>query len=106
MWLVLLALKSGGGSTQRALADHLGLRQPTLTHHLTGMEAGGLVTRERDPANRRAQNVALTAKGEALFRRLRDVAVRFDRRLRKGLDEDQLDALRLTLDQLTANAAR
>jgi MarR family transcriptional regulator for hemolysin len=105
VWLVLLALKSGGGATQRALADHLGLSQPTLTHHLHGMEVMGLLTRERDPGNRRAQTITLTAEGEVLFRRLRDVAVRFDRRLRAGLDEDHVAELRVALDRLVANAS-
>jgi MarR family transcriptional regulator for hemolysin len=103
VWLVLLAVKSDGGATQRALADQLGLRQPTLTHHLHAMEASGLITRERDPANRRAQRITLTDEGEALFRRLRDVAVRFDRRLRTGLDDDRVAELREVLDRLAAN---
>jgi MarR family transcriptional regulator for hemolysin len=70
------------------------------------MEAAGLMTRERDPANRRAQRITLTDEGEALFRRLRDVAVRFDRRLRTGLDDDQVAELRQVLDRLAANVTR
>jgi MarR family transcriptional regulator for hemolysin len=103
-WLVLLAVKTGRGANQRGLAEQLGLRQPTVTHHLSGMEAAGLLTRQRDPANRRAQQVVLTEGGEALFHRLRKVAQRFDQRLCRGIDEAELDAFRSVLDRLVANA--
>ncbi len=44
------------------------------------MESAGLVTRRRDPANRRLHLVELTPAGDALFLRLRDAATAFDRR--------------------------
>jgi MarR family transcriptional regulator for hemolysin len=60
------------------------------------MESAGLVTRRRDPRNRRLHVVELTPDGDALFLRLREVAFAFDQRLRTGLasqDVDQLEAL-------------
>ena len=49
------------------------------------MESAGLLTRRRDPRNRRLHLVELTPEGEALFSRLREVAFAFDQRLRAGL---------------------
>src|SRR3954462_6058195 len=69
-WLVLLSLKTAGLRTQGELAHGGGLRQPTLSHHLDGLERAGFVTREREPGNRRVQRVELTPEGEALFLRL------------------------------------
>ena len=54
-WLILVSLKSGRPETQRQLADAVGIRGATLTHHLEGLERNGLVARERDPNNRRVQ---------------------------------------------------
>jgi MarR family transcriptional regulator for hemolysin len=105
-WLVLLAAKRGEHRTQAALAEEVGVRQPTLTHHLDGMERAGLVTRERDPGDRRVQRVLLTPAGEELFLRLRTAAVAFDERLRAGLDDADVSALRRLLGALAANAAR
>ena len=62
----------------------------TLTHHLNAMESAGLVTRRRDPANRRVHVVELTPAGDALFLHLRDAAMAFDQRLRTGLSERDL----------------
>src|SRR3954453_11424132 len=81
-WLVLLSLKSRRWETQRELAKALDIEGPTLTHHLDGLERAGLVTRTRDPGNRRVQRVELTEEGDAAFNRLRRAATGFDQRLR------------------------
>ena len=103
-WLVLSSLKNGEHRTQGDLAAAMGIRQPTLTHHLDGLERAGLVTRERDPANRRVQRVALTEAGAALFVRLRRSAAAFDGRLKAGLDDDEVALLRRLLAQLVENS--
>src|ERR1700716_1820422 len=66
-WLVLLSVKARGWDNQRELADAVGIQEATLTHHLNAMEADGLLTRTRDPANRRIHQVQLTDEGENLF---------------------------------------
>jgi MarR family transcriptional regulator for hemolysin len=102
-WLILLSLKTRRPETQRELAAAVGIEGATLTHHLAGLERDGLVTRARDPENRRVHRVALTEKGEAAFQRLRRAAVKFDARLRAELDDDEIGQLRETLARLEAN---
>src|SRR5215467_14026325 len=92
-WLILLSLKSGRPETQRELARAVGIQGATMTHHLDALEKAGLVTRTRDPENRRVQRVELTAEGDAAFHRLRKVAMKFDQRLREGLSEKELSQL-------------
>jgi MarR family transcriptional regulator for hemolysin len=103
-WLVLVSLKNKVPGAQRELADAVGIEGPTLTHHLNRMEAAGLVTRRRDPENRRVHLVELTADGEALFRRLRAAVTAFDGELRQGISENQLATLRRLLGRLRSNA--
>src|SRR4051812_20461976 len=103
-WLVLSSLKDGEHRTQGDLAAAVGVRQPTLTHHLDGLERAGLVTRDRDPPNRRVQRVALTETGEALFVRLRRSAAAFDRRPQAGLDDGEIAQLRRLLGHLVENS--
>ena len=71
VWLILLNLKIRKPANQRELAEAVGVREATLTHHLNAMDARGLVTRTRDAANRRVQVVALTEAGEAAFGEMR-----------------------------------
>ena len=103
MWLVLLSLKSRPTANQRELAAAVGIQDATLTHHLNGMEADGLLTRRRDPANRRVHLVELTEAGDAAFRRLRTVAQHYDTRLRTGFSDAELDTLRGLLGRLRDN---
>src|SRR5712691_1588628 len=100
IWLVLISLKSGQAASQRQLAATVGIQGATLTHHLNAMETAGLVTRRRDPANRRIHVVELTPEGDALFFRLRDAAMAFDQRLRSGLAERDLDQIEDLLTRL------
>ena len=104
VWLILLNLKIGKPANQRELAEAVGVREATLTHHLNAMDARGLVTRTRDAANRRIHVVALTEAGEAAFERLRDTAIAFDARLRAGLDDTDLATLAALLGRLAGNA--
>jgi MarR family transcriptional regulator, transcriptional regulator for hemolysin len=105
VWLVLISLKSGQRASQRELADAVGVTGATLTHHLDAMEAAGLVTRQRDPANRRLHLVRPTADGDALFFRLRDAAMAFDKRLRSGLSEPEIAQLEALLTRLGGNVS-
>ena len=104
IWLILLNLKIRKPASQRELAAAVGVREATLTHHLNAMDTSGLITRNRDAANRRVQVVALTEAGEAAFARLRDTAVAFHARLRAGLADADLAALGALLGRLAANA--
>jgi MarR family transcriptional regulator for hemolysin len=105
VWLILLNLKVRRPGTQRELADAVGIREATLTHHLNAMDADGLITRTREAANRRVQVVTLTDKGDQAFLSLRAAAMAFDARLRTGLADPDLATLETLLTRLSANAA-
>ena len=105
VWLVLISLKARRLPNQRQIAESIGIQGATLTHHLNAMEADGVVTRRRDPTNRRVHVVELTKAGDALFLRLRDAAVAFDRQLRAGLKEEEIASFTRVLDRLGANVA-
>jgi MarR family transcriptional regulator for hemolysin len=103
VWLVLIALRTRATRNQRELAAVVGIQGATLTHHLNGMEAAGLVTRRRDPANRRVHVVELTEAGDQAFHRMAGAALAFDERLRSGFTTGELTEARGLLDRLAAN---
>jgi MarR family transcriptional regulator, transcriptional regulator for hemolysin len=105
VWLVLISLKSGQPANQRELAAAVGVQEATLTHHLNAMEADGLVTRRRDPGNRRVHLVELTAAVDELFFRLAGAASAFDAKLRSGLSGHEDGQLRELLARLRDNVA-
>jgi len=105
VWLVLVNLKMRTIASQRELAEAMGIREATLTHHLNAMETAGLITRRRDPANRRIHVVELTEAGESSFGRLREAALAFDAQLRRNVTQDEIAALENLLGRLAANVA-
>lgn len=102
-WLILITLKTRRMENQRALAEAVGIQGATLTHHLNAMENDGLITRRRDPANRRVHVVELTEQGEAAFHRMRKAAVAFDKRLRTGISDEEVARLTELLDRMRDN---
>jgi DNA-binding MarR family transcriptional regulator len=74
MWayVVLINLDDEPVRTQAALAESIGADKTRIIDVLDDLQARGLITRDPDPADRRARMLGLTAKG----RRLRDTAQR------------------------------
>jgi MarR family transcriptional regulator, transcriptional regulator for hemolysin len=104
-WQVLLLVRSQQWGTQSRMAEAMGVTGATLTHHLNALESQGLVRRWREESNRRVQHVALTDEGEALFERLREVAVAHDRHLRSQLTDEELAQFATLLEKLQAGVA-
>ena len=69
------------------LAEAMGVTPSTMSLNLTRLEAAGLITRERDPADRRVMNVRLSAAGAEV----RDAS--------GELDVARVDAILRTLDR-------
>ena len=105
-WLVLVSLMGRAHGSQRDLAEAVGIEGATLTHHLNRMEAAGLVTRRRDPDNRRVHQVELTKAGDGTFHTMRVRVAAFDKQLRAGFTHDELAQLGGFLDRVRANAAK
>jgi MarR family transcriptional regulator, transcriptional regulator for hemolysin len=103
IWLVLSTLRGESWRTQHELARAVGIEGPTLTRHLDGLEAAGLVVRRRHPVDRRAIQVELTEGGEALHGTLLKRVIAFNSRLRGDLSDAEIEHLRTTLGRLETN---
>lgn len=56
------------GISQRELAERLDLEKSSVSRLVADLEAGGLLTRERDPDNRRLYRLEITPEGRRLHR--------------------------------------
>jgi DNA-binding MarR family transcriptional regulator len=81
---VLVALDQQGPLRAGALADAVGVTAPSMTRIVNALENDGLVTRGPDPADGRAQVVAMTAAGRSLLESGRELRLAT---LRRRLDE-------------------
>ena len=100
---MLNGVERGRWSSQSGLAKQLRIEGATVTHHLDRLERQGLVSRSRDPEDRRQISVRLTPPGKLLHRRLRAVARQVDERVCEGLTEKDRSELERVLGLIRAN---
>jgi MarR family transcriptional regulator, transcriptional regulator for hemolysin len=62
---VVVALKENGRLTQKELAEHAKVEQPTMAALLARMERDGLIARECNPTDKRSSWISLSAKANA-----------------------------------------
>jgi MarR family transcriptional regulator, organic hydroperoxide resistance regulator len=98
-YVVMLVLWERGETSVKELGTELMLDSGTLSPLLKRLEAAGLVTRRRDPADERSVLIALTRSGDELGRAAADVPVRVA--AASGLAPRELAELRDTLTTLT-----
>ena len=104
-WRVLAHLGRGPGQRQVELAERMDIEPITLCRMVDRLEDGGLVERQRDPSDRRAWRLYLTAKAEPLVERLHLLAADLAGEAFAGLDQPTIDALRAALARVRANVS-
>ena len=74
-WIALMHLSlSGGGLSQRALAELIGVEGPTLGRCLDALEAQGLIERRPDNQDRRVNIVHLTESAGPILDEINGIA--------------------------------
>ncbi len=97
-YAVLSALADQGElATQHAVGGCLAIDPSTMVAVVDELEAQGLVTRRRDPADRRRYLLALTRKGRRIHAACRSAADRCEAEVLSALDGDERRILRRLL---------
>jgi len=104
-WKVLFRLSRTPGLRQVELADVLDVEPITLSRIIDRLADAGLVSREPDPADRRAWRLQLTDKAQPLIAKLRKLAEGLVDDAFDGLSKDDLEALREKLALIRENLA-
>ena len=105
-WKVLFKLSRKPGLRQVELADMLELEPITLCRIVDRLEEGGLVERTRDPDDRRAWRLHVTAKARPLIEKLHAVGAVLVDQAFAGIDPKDIETARKVLAQARENAAR
>jgi DNA-binding MarR family transcriptional regulator len=101
-YLVMLALWERSPRSVKDLSAALALDPGTLSPLLKRLEAAGLVTRRRDPADERVLAVTLTGQGRRLRAEAEKVPAAIVARL--GMDVAELEGMHAGLTRLIAAA--
>lgn len=102
-WFFLRALWDQDGLTQRELSQRVGMMEPTTVTAINSMERRGLVTRVRNPHDRRKVNIYLTPKGRELRDILLPCAAEVARAAVAGVPEGQVGQLMDMLRRIIGN---
>ena len=105
-WKVLFKLSRKPGLRQVELADMLELEPITLCRIVDRLEEAGLVERTRDPDDRRAWRLHVTAKAQPLIEKLHAVGAELVDQAFAGIDPKDIETARKVLAQARENAAR
>ena len=105
-WKVLFKLTRTPGLRQVELADMLDLEPITLCRIVDRLEEAGLVERTRDPGDRRAWRLHVTAKAQPLIEKLQAVGAELVEQAFAGIDAEDIDLTRGVLARIRENAGR
>ena len=99
----LLHLARNQGISQVALAQLLEIQPITLLRQLDRLEEAGLVTRQPNPNDRRAQQLYLTGSGDALIAQISNLGESLTDVAMAGLSRRDRDLLFRLLGQIKGN---
>jgi len=105
-WKVLFRLTRTPGLRQVELADMLDLEPITLCRIVDRLEEARLVERVRDPDDRRAWRLHVTAEAQPLVEKLRGVGAELIGHAFSGIDPKDIEITRRVLAQARENAGR
>jgi len=105
-WKVLFRLTRTPGLRQVELAEMLELEPITLCRIVDRLEEARLVERVRDPDDRRAWRLHVTAEAQPLVEKLQGVGAQLIEHAFAGIDPKDIEITRRVLAQARENAGR
>ncbi len=100
-WRVLRTLSESGSLEPNQIARTCQILSPSLTRMLAGMEAAGLIHRERLDADQRRQAISLTDRSRELIERMRPVVDSRYAALEAAIGKELLERLYQDIDEAT-----
>ncbi|MBV2359733.1 MarR family transcriptional regulator [Thalassococcus sp. CAU 1522] len=93
-WRVLFHLGLYGSMTAREIGARAGIHKTKISRAVSRLEAQRFLTRKRDEADRRVENLSLTPNGRRVYDDLFAVAERYEGDLTAALSTDERALLR------------
>jgi DNA-binding MarR family transcriptional regulator len=100
----LLRLRDAGAMSQQALGTALDIDASNLVALLNDLEADRLISRRRDPQDRRRHVVEVSKRGAKLVNEVERAAAEVEERFFAALDEDERAALQGLLARVALSA--
>ncbi len=102
-WKTLIVVMRNEGINQGGLADLLEVEPITLCRMIDRLEESGLVERRRDPSDRRAWLIHLTAKAGPVLEKVKAIADDLFEEVLAGIPDSDREWLTATLEHMREN---
>lgn len=99
-WRVMVVLASHPGVAATEVADFTGLDKMSVSRAITSLSRHGRLRKRADPADARRTHLALSAAGQALFRRIGALAATREAQLFGGVSATEQAQMAQTIDRL------
>ncbi|MEK4425775.1 MarR family winged helix-turn-helix transcriptional regulator [Solibacillus sp. FSL K6-1523] len=100
--LILAVLKRENGLTQHEIGERLKKDKANITRMADNLEKKGFIQRVRDPNNRRAFNVFITAQGEATYDEVLVIYKKINEEICSRVTAEELSEFKRILGKLTS----
>jgi MarR family transcriptional regulator, transcriptional regulator for hemolysin len=90
--------------TQSKVGETYGIDRTTMVAIIDRLEAGEMVTREKNPQDRRSYRLRLTVKGKKILARARQIAAKEQQDFLSPITSTEWESLRKTLWKLVSSA--
>lgn len=91
------------GCSQKQMADEACVTPASIAASFKRMENAGLISRRADTADTRCNRVYITKAGESELDFCQEALLEIDQSLIKGIDHDELQAFKSTLQKMVDN---
>lgn len=105
-FLVIDILWNQGPMSQQQVADTIMKDKNSVTKLVDALERKGMVSRIKDPGDRRAYKLVLSEKAENLKNNAKEIGISMLDRMLDGIAEDELKAFLQTLEKMTGNMSK
>ena len=100
-WRVMAVLGEKPGLSAGQVAQRTAMDKVAVSRAVSGLLEAGRINRRFDDRDRRRSILSLSAKGEAIYRRIVPMAKRYEDALLQGLNGEEKRQLDSVLDKLT-----
>ena len=100
---VIVLLRSNGGMTQKALAEAVGVEQPSMAQTLARMERNGLINRVAHPDDARSHVNTLSEGQQTLVQQAQRQLEILEQEATNGLTPTEISTLQRLLGKVTDN---
>ncbi|GLI58079.1 MarR family transcriptional regulator [Propionigenium maris DSM 9537] len=102
-WIALFYLGKFGSISQLELGKKMNIKSSTVVRLMDRMEKDGYIVRKKTATDRRVSSIDLTKKGMELREKTLPIGEAFNRDLKKGISEKDLDIFKEVLSKMVKN---